>query len=88
MGFNEKEVLLNSFAYSKFDYCLFGIFVHLNLYVKSKKIQEWALKLLNNDFVSDYAEFLKKSGKDTMKIKRLRCLAQEIFKTENKLNPS
>ena len=44
-------------------------------------MQERALKLLHN-FASDYAEPLKKSGKTTMEIKRLRCLALEIFKTE------
>ena len=58
------------------------IIAHLNLYVKSKKIQERALRLLHNDFTSDYAELLKKSGKTTMKIK-----GSEIFKTVNDLNP-
>ena len=32
-------------------------------------------------------ERVTKSGKATMEIKRLRCLAIELFKTENKLNP-
>ena len=50
-------------------------------------MQERALRLQHNDFISDYAEFFKKSGKATMEIKRLRCLALEIFKTVNNLNP-
>ena len=50
-------------------------------------MQERALKLLHNDFASDYAELLKKSGKTTMEIKRLRCRALEIFKTVNNMNP-
>ena len=54
---------------------------------KVGKIQERALRLLHNDFASDYAELLKKLGKATMEIKRLRCLALEIFKTVNNLNP-
>ena len=54
---------------------------------KVGKIQERALRLLHNDFVSDYAELLKKFGKATMEIKRLRCLALEIFKNVNNLNP-
>ena len=41
---------------------------------KIEKIQERALRLLHNDFASDYAEVLKKSGKAAMEIKRLRCL--------------
>ena len=53
---------------------------------KVGKIQERALRLLHNDFASDYAELLKKLGKATMEIKRLRCLALKIFKTVNNLN--
>ena len=50
-------------------------------------MQERALRLLHNDFTSDYAELLKKPDKATMEMKRLRCLALEIFKTVNNLNP-
>ena len=53
---------------------------------KIEKIQEQVLRLLHNGFASDYAELLKKSGKATMEIKRLGCLALEIFKTVNNLN--
>ena len=34
MGFKEKEVCLNSFVYSKLNYC------PLNIYIKSKKYKE------------------------------------------------
>ena len=57
---------------------LLGVSAHLNLCIKSA--------LLHNNFVN-YAEIFKKSGNTTMEIKRLRCLALEIFKTMNKLNP-
>ena len=50
---------------------LFGIFAHLNLYTISKKIQKQALRLLHNNFASDYGELLKKIGKTTMEIKYL-----------------
>ena len=50
-------------------------------------MQERALRLLHNDFASDNAELLKKSGKATMEIKRLQYLALEIFKTVNNLIP-
>ena len=42
---------------------------------------------MHNDFASDYAELLKKAGKATIEIKCLRCLALDIFKTVNNLNP-
>ena len=44
-------------------------------------------RLLHNDIANNYAELLKKSDKATMEIKRQLCLALEIFKTVNNLNP-
>lgn len=88
MGFKEKEVLLNSFVYSNFNYCpLVWHFCSSKSLKKIEKIQERALRLLHNDFASDYTELLKISGKATMEVKRLRNLALEIFKTLNNLNP-
>ena len=86
MSFKEKEVLLNSFVYSNFNYChlVWHFYSSKSLY-KIEKTQERVLRLLHNYFASDYAELLKKSGKATMEIKGLRCLALEIFKTENNL---
>ena len=86
MGFKEKEVLLNSFVYSNFNYCpLVWHFCSSKSLYKIEKIQERALRLLRNDFTSDYAELLKNSGKATMEIKRLRCLAQRIDRWDIKL---
>ena len=88
MGFMEKEILLNSFVYSNFTYCpLVWHFCSSKSVYKIAKIQERALRLLHNDFASDYAVLLQKPGKATMEIKRRRCLALEIFKTLNNLNP-
>ena len=72
MGFKEKEVLFNSFVYSNFNYCpLIWHFCSSSSLHKIEKIQERVLRLLHNDFASDYAELLKKSGTATMEIKRL-----------------
>ena len=88
MGFKEKEVLLNSFVYSNFNYCpLVWHFCSSKSLNKIEKIQERALRLLQNDFTSDYSELLNKSGKPSMEVKRLRTLALEILKTLNNLNP-
>ena len=88
MGLKEKEGLLNSFVYSNFNYCpLVWHFCSSKSLYKIEKIQERALRLLHNDFASNYAELFKKSGRATMEIKRLRCLALEIFKVVNNLNP-
>ena len=88
MGFKEKEVLLNIFVYSNFNYCpLAWHFCSSKSLNKIEKIQERALRLLQNNFTSDYSELLSKSGKPSMEVKRLRALALEIFKTLNNLNP-
>ena len=73
MGFKEKEILLNSFVYSNFSYCpLVWHFCSAKSVKEIEKIQERALRILSNDFSSDYEPNLNKSGKSTMEIKRLR----------------
>ena len=89
MGFKEKEVLINSFVYSNFNYCpLVWHFCASKSMNKTEKIQERAIRILHNDLVSGFTGLLKKSGKVTMTIKRLRCLPLEIVKTPNNLNPN
>ena len=85
MGFKEKEILLNSFVYSYFNYC--PLVWHFCSSKSVKKIQEQALRILYNDFSSDYESILNKSEKSTMETKRLRTLALEVFKTLNNMNP-
>ena len=66
MGFKEKKVLVNSFVW------YFCSSKSLN---KIKKIQERALRLLYNDFVSDYSGLLNKIRHNyKMTIKRFRYL--------------
>ena len=88
LGFKEKEVLINSFVYANFNYCpLIWHFCPAKSVRKIEKIQERALRILYNDFENDYEVLLKKSGKCTMEVRRLRTLALEIFKTLQNLNP-
>ena len=64
MGFKEKQALLNSFVCSNFNNCsLVWHFCSSKFLYKTKKLQEQALRLLHNDFASDYTKLLKKSGK-------------------------
>ena len=88
MGFKKKEILLNSFVYSNFNYCpLVWHFCSAKSVKKIEKIQERALRTLYSDFSGDYESILNKSGKSTMEVKRLRTLALEVFKTLNNMNP-
>ena len=88
MGFEEKEILLNSFVYSNLNYFpLVWPFCSAKSVKKIEKIQERALRILKNDFSGDYETILNKSGKSTMEVKRLITLALEVFKTLNNMNP-
>ena len=50
-------------------------------------MQKQALRILYNDFSSDFESILNKSGKSTMVVKRLRTLSLEVYKTLNNMNP-
>ena len=54
---------------------------------ENRKIQYRSLKMLTNDYNSDYKDLLEITKTSTMEIKRLRTLALEVFKTINNLNP-
>ena len=47
-----------------------------------------ALRFLYEDYVLSHEELLKKAGKDTMKVNRLRSLCVEIYKLINNINPT
>ena len=62
-------------------------FCSAKLVKKIEKIQERALRILHNDFSSDFESILIKSGKSTMEVKRRRTLVLKVFKTLNNMNP-
>ena len=85
----EKTVLINSFVNTNFNYCpLVWFFCSPESLRKIERIQERALRIISNDFVSDYCSLLTSSDKSTFLIKQHRNLANEIFKTLNNLNPA
>ena len=53
-----------------------------------EKIQKRCLRIVLDDYESDYDVLLSKGGKVTMEIKQLRVLAIEIFKKVNNYNPN
>ena len=88
IGFEEKQILIQSFVYSNFNYCLLvWYFSSSKSLQKIEKIQERALRFLYNDHTSSYDDLLLKSNKCTMLVTRQRILCIEIFKTVKQLNP-
>ena len=88
MEFKAKEIMVQSFVFSNFNYCpLVWHFSSEKSMKKIEKIHERALRFLYNDSNSSYDDLLSKAGKCTMKVSRLRTLCTEIYKTVSKLNP-
>ena len=85
----EKIAMINSSAYSNFNYCpLVWHFCADESSQKNRKILKRCLKLVPDDYESDYGNLIQKDGTTTMEIKRLRTLATKIFKAINNINPS
>ena len=85
----EKVAIINSFVYSNFNYCpLAWHFCSCESSQKTEKVQNRCLRLALDDYESDYGNLIKKNVTTTAEMKRLRTLANEIFKTINNMNPS
>ena len=87
IGKKEKEIIINTFAYSHFMYCLLAWhFCSKSSQNKKEKIQYRSLKLITNDYNSDYKFLLNQARNFTVEINALYTLALEIFQTLNNLN--
>ena len=53
---------------------------------KIERIHKRALKLMLNDFTSDYETLMAKANTSTLEVKRLRSICTEIYKTGNDLS--
>ena len=83
-----RKILANSFIISNFDYfSLVWYFLRAKQLQKIEKMQERILRFLYDDYVSDYLKLLKASVSVSMKVRRMRYLCVEIYKTLNDLNP-
>ena len=89
LSFHAKEVLINSYIISNFNYCpLVWMFSSTQSLNKIGNLQKRALRLLYDDFEASYEDLLSKGRKPKMNVRRLRTLCVEIYKTLNDLNPS
>ena len=89
LPFKAKFVLVQSFVYANFNYCLLvWNFSSAKSLLKVEKIQKRALSFLHDDTETSYENLLSKTNKNFMNINRLRSLCIEVFKTIDDLNPS
>ena len=54
---------------------------------KMEGVQERIIRFIKNDFYSEYADILRDLGEDTLYLKRVRLIAQEVFKSFKGQNP-
>ena len=89
MGSQEVKAIINSFIYANFNYCpLVWHFCSCKSSRKIEQIHKRCLRIILDDYTSDYETLLEKGKTSTMNVKRMRYLAIEIHKTINNLNPS
>ena len=82
LGQKEKEILINSFEYSNFNYGPFiWHFTTRKGINKIEKVQERSLKFILNDCDKTYFQLLDISKKPSIEVNRLQILITEIFKT-------
>ena len=83
------EVVINSFIYSNFNYCPLVWHFSTNKSIeKTENIHKRCLRLTLNYYKSDHKALLGKSVKESVKVRRIKRLVIEIFKTVNELNPN
>ena len=88
LGLKEKEVVVNSFIYSNFNYCpLVLMLSHKKSLDKIESLHKQTPRFLLNDYVGSFEHLLEKSGKCNMNIRRLIFLCIEIYTTLNDWNP-
>ena len=96
IGSKENMATIKSFVYPIFNSCLpVWHFYSCESLQKKKKEKEKektkikiSLRLVLDDYESNYGNLIKKNGTTTMKVNRLRTLVTKIFKTINNINPS
>ena len=79
----ELEVVLNSFLYSNFNYCLLVWHFSINKSIEKIENIKRCLRLFSNDYKSDCKTLLDKSGKESMEIRRIKTLSIEILQAVN-----
>ena len=88
-NFEEKKVLINSYFYEKFKYCpLVWVILHPNSLKKAKALRKRARYFLYDDCNSLSEEILKKSGKGSIEVNRLRKSLQKFTKVLTTLIPA
>ena len=84
-----KIIIYNSFITSNFNYCpVVWHFCSVASTNKMEKIQERALRFINNDFTSSLKNPLVMSNTSSLHVRRMKTISSEVYKIVNNLSPS
>ena len=85
---SDRKLVGNAYVLSYFNYCpMVWHFCGKGDIHKIERIHERAIRFMSDDYTSEYAELLLNANESTLYLKRVRIIAQEVFKTINNLNP-
>ncbi len=78
----EKKIIYNTFILANFNYCpIVWHFCGTTMTGKIEKVQERALRFLQNDFKSAYYDkLIENSGFELLHVRRIKLIACEVFK--------
>ena len=83
-----KLTICNSFIVSNFNYCpLAWHFCSMSSTNKMEKVQERALRFINNDFTSSLQDLLSSTSTDPLHVRKMKQMATEVFKIVNDMSP-
>ena len=83
-----KLTIYNSFIVSNFNYCpLAWHFCSMSSTNKMEKVQERALRFINNDFTSSLQDLLSSTSTVSLHVRRMKQMATEVFKIVNDMSP-
>ena len=89
LDLNCRKLIFRSFVLSNFTYCpIFWHFCGKQNNSKVEKIQERALRILYDDYDSEYTELLAESRTTTMLHVRFKCIILEVFISMQGINPA
>ena len=88
LNFSSKMKIVNAFIFSNFNYCsLTYHFCSKKNEYKLEKMQERALRVAFNDYVSQYHDLLKKANLQTLYNKRCKKVLEHVYKVIHDLSP-
>jgi hypothetical protein len=88
VGEKIRSMVTNTYVLSQFNYCpLVWHFCGKGSLHKIEKIHERALRFIYNDNTSEYTDLLNKANTTTLYLKRVRIIAQEVYKAINNIGP-